>query len=329
MPQLQEFKSPNRKPWLLVLAGIVVLGAILWIMGRRGEGQPDSTDVTVDPTTEAEEVPPGVNVVYETTPDDPGAPETPTEVIPPPQPPANVSALVEKARAQARVGALVEARRAYHAALTAARHPEVTLDLQRKITELNLTLALSPRQMPEKIDYVVQRGDSVERIARRHKTTVDQLKLGNDLHNVNRINIGDRLRVLTGDRRIVVSKSQHSLKVFLNDQFFIHFDIGTGKFGKTPVGTFVISDRIKEPVWWRPDGREIPFGDPENILGTRWLAIKPTGDTPKVRGYGIHGTWDNSSIGKNESAGCVRMRNQDVEKLFALIPNGTPVTVAE
>ena len=47
------------------------------------------------------------------------------------------------------------------------------------------------------------------------------------------------------------------------------------------------------------------------------------------RGLGIHGTADDSSIGKSLSAGCVRMHNKDVEELFALVPVGTVVEVVE
>jgi lipoprotein-anchoring transpeptidase ErfK/SrfK len=48
-----------------------------------------------------------------------------------------------------------------------------------------------------------------------------------------------------------------------------------------------------------------------------------------VKGYGIHGTWDKDSIGKAESAGCIRLRNEDVEELFLLVPVGTPVRIEE
>jgi lipoprotein-anchoring transpeptidase ErfK/SrfK len=48
-----------------------------------------------------------------------------------------------------------------------------------------------------------------------------------------------------------------------------------------------------------------------------------------VRGYGIHGTWEPGTIGKQASAGCVRLGNADVEELFIIIPVGTPVTIVE
>lgn len=60
--------------------------------------------------------------------------------------------------------------------------------------------------------------------------------------------------------------------------------------------------------------REVP-----EVLGTRRLIL---GD-----GYLIHGTRDEGSIGQNASHGCVRMRNADVELLFALVDVGTPVYI--
>jgi lipoprotein-anchoring transpeptidase ErfK/SrfK len=59
------------------------------------------------------------------------------------------------------------------------------------------------------------------------------------------------------------------------------------------------------------------------------MTLRATGSTPDVRGYGIHGTWDESTIGKSESAGCIRMKNRDVEELYVLLPPGTPVTIGE
>jgi len=66
-----------------------------------------------------------------------------------------------------------------------------------------------------------------------------------------------------------------------------------------------------------------PFGTDQrrypNVLGTRRLDL---GD-----GYGIHGTDEPSSIGHSVSHGCVRMYNSDVEKLYPMVPVGTPVYI--
>jgi lipoprotein-anchoring transpeptidase ErfK/SrfK len=66
-----------------------------------------------------------------------------------------------------------------------------------------------------------------------------------------------------------------------------------------------------------------PYGTTQRryngVLGTRRLDL---GD-----GYGIHGTDHPESIGKAASHGCVRLRNEDIEKLYDMVPVGTPVYI--
>jgi lipoprotein-anchoring transpeptidase ErfK/SrfK len=88
------------------------------------------------------------------------------------------------------------------------------------------------------------------------------------------------------------------------------------------VGEFQLTSRVAQPPWYRADGKTIPYGDPENILGTHWLGLN-------APGIGLHGTWDTNSIGRQASAGCVRLLNDDVAELHALLPLGTPVTIQD
>jgi hypothetical protein len=66
-----------------------------------------------------------------------------------------------------------------------------------------------------------------------------------------------------------------------------------------------------------------PFGTTQRrymgVLGTRRLDL---GD-----GYGIHGTDNPASIGQSVSHGCVRMHNEDVERLYPMVPVGTAVYI--
>jgi lipoprotein-anchoring transpeptidase ErfK/SrfK len=57
----------------------------------------------------------------------------------------------------------------------------------------------------------------------------------------------------------------------------------------------------------------------KGVLGTFRLEM---GD-----GYGIHGTDDPASIGHSASHGCVRLRNEDIETLYRMVPVGTPVFI--
>jgi L,D-transpeptidase catalytic domain len=66
-----------------------------------------------------------------------------------------------------------------------------------------------------------------------------------------------------------------------------------------------------------------PFGTTQRkyvgVLGTQRLYL---GD-----GYGIHGTDEPASIGHSVSHGCVRVRNEDIETLYRMVPVGTPVYI--
>jgi len=238
-------------------------------------------------------------------------------------------ALADEAEALMKAGKPNDAREKWLSALAAEPDTDLQAKVEAKLAAVNIELIRKPWSMAEKVDYVVQSGDSIRSIANKYGTTVDLTVQANELKRPDIINPGKRLRVFSGKMAIVVNKSRNDLLLTSNGRFFKRYRVGTGSFDRTPVGTFVVNDRIKEPVWWREDGKTVPFGEKENILGTRWMALKATGETPSVTGYGIHGTWDNDSIGKAESAGCIRMRNEEVEELFELIPIGTEVKIGE
>lgn len=319
---LNEVKYPSRKPWLIILA-VVVAGIIGWLVYRGGHGkaadikeEPPAPESKVSETQKAKSQPPS-NLLPETK------QNRQKEVV------LDIAVVVARAKKAEASGNLVEARGTYTALLKHLGAGKAGREIEDALGRINIKLALTPAKMPEKVDYVVKSGDSVEKIAKNYDTTSEQVQLGNNLANPNLIKAGDSLRILPGGFKMEISKKNNTLILFYKGDFFRKYSVGTGQFGKTPVGTFVVSDRIVQPPWWRPDGKVIPFGDPENILGTRWLAIKASGGTPDVKGYGIHGTWDETTIGKAVSAGCIRMRNAEVEEVFNLVPLGTQVVIHE
>lgn len=237
-----------------------------------------------------------------------------------PSGPDPASPRLDAARRLQESGDLAGARTQLMAALDAATTPAVRRQIEDVLGAVNIALVFAPLPMPEKIDYTVQRGDVLAIIARKNHTTVELLQKGNDLKG-SMIRPGDRLRILTGTFSIFVDKSDNELVLSLNKRFFKRYRVGTGKFMKTPTGTFKITDRIAQPPWWR-DGQPVPYGHPDNVLGTHWLALD-------AKGYGIHGTWQPESIGKHESAGCIRLLNCDIEELFNLLTIGTEVVIQD
>jgi len=246
-----------------------------------------------------------------------------------PTSPTNAMSLSAEADALLAAGKKDKARDKFLAALEAKPAAPSLGQIEEKLGALNVELIRLPWPMAEKQEVTVQEGDSIKAIARKYGSTVDLIVKGNELKRPDVIRPGQRLRVFAGKMEIRVGKTRHDLLLTAGGRFFKRYGVGTGRYEKTPIGTFVVSERIPEPPWWREDGKIVPFGDKENILGTRWMAIKATGDTKPIKGYGIHGTWDDASIGKSESAGCIRLKNSDVEELFELVPIGTPVVIEE
>lgn len=232
--------------------------------------------------------------------------------------------MIADARSAIEAGQLTDAQAMLNRIV--ANHPDpAAIELLGKV---NMQLLKSPLMMQGKEYYVIQSGDYLQKIAKKYNTTVALLKTMNGLET-DTIRLGDRLLVFNGRFTIHVSKSRNELDLMLGGKIFKRYPVGTGQFGKTPAVEFTLVDKIVEPPWTRPsDNRQIEYGDPENVLGSRWMAIKST-DHPELTGFGIHGTWERDSIGKQSSAGCIRMLNEDVEELFDLVPRKTSVTISE
>jgi lipoprotein-anchoring transpeptidase ErfK/SrfK len=121
---------------------------------------------------------------------------------------------------------------------------------------------------------------------------------------------------------LVISKSRHTLVVYVNETPVRTFPVATGKGSLTPEGDFAIANKIRNPWYLKSN---IPGGDKRNPFGTRWLGLS----VPNTGGYryGIHGTNRPWSIGQSVSSGCIRMQNKDVEWLYRHVPVGTSVTI--
>lgn len=109
--------------------------------------------------------------------------------------------------------------------------------------------------------------------------------------------------------------------------------VSTGKKSvKKPTGEGKISSIIFNPIWYPTDDtikafkakgvvlpKEVPPNHPKNFLGPAKMNL-----THKVDGketYRIHGTLNERTIGSNESAGCIRMKNKEALELAKNIDN--------
>src|SRR5208283_961656 len=117
-----------------------------------------------------------------------------------------------------------------------------------------------------------------------------------------------KIVVSLADRKLAVMEAGHVVKIFSTA-------VGAPA-SPSPTGSYEIINRLAEPTWYG-NGKVVPPGK-SNPIGTRWMGLS-------VKGYGIHGTNAPSSIGRNVSHGCIRLRNSDVEELFEMVAVGDAV----
>ncbi|WP_407268298.1 L,D-transpeptidase [Radiobacillus sp. PE A8.2] len=122
---------------------------------------------------------------------------------------------------------------------------------------------------------------------------------------------------------VIVNKQVNQLAYINNGEIVEIYDVATGATEEmTPNGLHTIIVKAIEPYYRK---KNIPGGSPDNPLGSRWIGFDANGTDGRI--FGIHGTNKPESIGTYTSAGCVRMKNEQVEALFEKVPIGTKVYI--
>jgi lipoprotein-anchoring transpeptidase ErfK/SrfK len=125
---------------------------------------------------------------------------------------------------------------------------------------------------------------------------------------------GARAADATVIRRVVVSIPDRKLALLENDRIVSIYSIAVGApVSPSPAGTFSVVNRVTNPTYYKR-GKVVSPGA-RNPVGTRWIGLS-------AKGYGIHGTDKPRSIGFAKSHGCIRLRNEDVERLFEQLRAG-------
>lgn len=321
-------KGPSLPAILGVSFAVAAIVALFVWPRQKDEAEPESAPAAA-PETAPQPAPaaqPAEAAVPAPAAQVPEAPAAVPFVTPEPE---KIVETAAEAVALEKEGRIREARDYYAKALAGAddaKRPSVESELGR----LNMELYTTARPGPGKVEYTVADGDSLAKLADRYVCPVTLIQKINHISDPSRIRPGQKLVILDHPKfDILVSKKSNTLTLSLDGAFFKKYTVVTGRDSGTPSGTYKMVDKIEHPSWWTEDGRSIPYGDKDNILGTHWLSLEATGETPRVSGIGIHGTWDNASLGTQSSAGCVRMRNADIEELFTMLPRGTPVKIVE
>ena len=139
---------------------------------------------------------------------------------------------------------------------------------------------------------------------------------------------------------LVLDRDQKLLKVMLAGKEVERFPAAVGMPGwETPAGNFEVLEMQKDPTWEHPETGATIAPGPTNPLGSRWIGFFRDcsgrqgwdGETHlSIEGCvvaGFHGTPHRWTVGRAISHGCVRLYDEDVQKVFDLVELGTPVRV--
>jgi len=232
----------------------------------------------------------------------------------------SISALSAQASDFLKKGDLLEAKSLYQRLTNEFPNLPEIMNWEKKAEEINIKLLFSPVLTPKSILYEIKPGDSLAKIAKEFKTTTELIIKSNNLKD-DKILPGRKIKVWTAPLSIVVDKSQNTIILKTDEEIIKTYIVSTGINNSTPVGNFKIINKLTLPTWFKA-GAVVAPNSPDNILGSRWLGF----DLP---GYGIHGTTDPQSLGKQVTQGCVRMSNSDIEELYAIVPIETEVTIVD
>lgn len=260
-----------------------------------------------------------------------------------PAKPASPSDPIAYAKSKIEAGELITARKALNDALLAGQlSPEQEATAKAEISALNEKIIFSSRPFaddPFATRYVVKSGDRLAKIAANFDVTVDLLKRINGITDERKLQAGKTLKIIPGPFTAEVSKSKFTIDLWIGppngsgSMFVRSYRVALGKEGNTPLGTWMVEPgkKQKNPKFWGAGGLPpMEADDPQNPLGEYWIALTGTdGEAVGATGYGIHGTIDPDSIGKNASLGCIRLLNEEVAVVFELLAEGKSTVVTK
>ncbi len=230
----------------------------------------------------------------------------------------------------------LEARRALSQALLSGSLDEFESDRAREqLRALNERLVFSPEIVendPYTQAYIVQPNEFLSTIVKDQGLAVDWrfiLRI-NGIREARNVRAGQRLKLISGPFHAVIDKSTYRLDLYLgrapNLVYVASYPVGLGEFNSTPTGLFQVrvNSKLIDPGWTNPRTRKYYASeDPQNPIGERWIGLQGVDKHNRdLAGYGIHGTIQPESIGRQSSMGCIRMLPEDVEIVYEVLVEG-------
>jgi lipoprotein-anchoring transpeptidase ErfK/SrfK len=114
-------------------------------------------------------------------------------------------------------------------------------------------------------------------------------------------------------KRIEVDLTNQKVYAFEGNTKIFDFTVSTGKWGRTPTGTFRIWAKVRSQLM---SGGNQSDGTYYYLPNVPYVEFFYNDQIPKTMGYSFHGTYWHHNFGHPMSHGCVNMRTEDAAKLY-------------
>ncbi|HJN38039.1 MAG TPA: L,D-transpeptidase family protein [Gammaproteobacteria bacterium] len=214
-----------------------------------------------------------------------------------------------------------------------------------------LMLELPPNPEDDVVGYnfdiEAEKGDTLWKIGYAYNIGLSEIKLANpqlkNKYGNYKLNVGDIvhipqqfiLPIEVYREGIVINMAERRLYYFPSHEDVVYtYPVAMGKQStRTPTMDATVKKKKVGPYWYPPDSIRMAHFDstgdilpefvrpgPNNPLGTHAIYTSK----PK---YLIHGNNNITSVGKFVSSGCIRMYNEDVEELHAMVSVSEPIRI--
>jgi LysM repeat protein len=223
--------------------------------------------------------------------------------------------MLEQARQQLAKGEKSDARQTLISLIQTFPDSSKIDEARLILGEMNIQAFFSSEPAPEKIIYIVVRGDSIAKIANKTKSSPELLFKANGLDSLT-IQIGQKFVIPKGNFSLFVSLKRQDLTLLNNGSFFRWYRPLEFKLPpKAIAGQF----KVHEKIAWAA-GTRVAFGSKNYLGSSRWIVLTQSGLT-LFSETNSH----NPNIQKPNSG--IMLAAPDMEEIFALIAKDTPVTI--
>ncbi len=117
----------------------------------------------------------------------------------------------------------------------------------------------------------------------------------------------------TSNKRIEVDLTNQRLYAFEGDEKVYDFLISSGKWGRTPTGTFRIWGKFR---YTKMSGGSQALHTYYYLPNVPFVMFFGNADVPAARGFSLHGTYWHTNFGHPMSHGCVNMKTEQAELIY-------------